>query len=496
MLLKKKLAVALAVVMTAAVSLAGCGGGGETQQPAAEGGTAAAGKTKIVFGGWEDQIMARYLAERYMAEHPDVEIEVFNNGQWLGNENMAKLVAANQMPDIINLENPVYPIQNDWVIDLKPYLDKEGDVDLPENFIKYGTFNDKVVMVPNAVYLFGVMVNKTLLQANNIPIPDYGWTIDEFVDIAKKTTKPGQTIGTTEIEPIMKHLPPQMNDDLGWGAFNEVTRKYQLTPEWLEAANISYDLYKSNATLYERLDANGNPWDYEEGSQERTTIEEARANFLLETLGETDAGTAWRKGKGALWFDFTWGMNFHTNPEYSGFDWDYYPFPVKDKGDVSRPGIVVDSVAITTKCANPDAAWDFLKYMTFDKAGVEARFDIVTNYTKEDAQSRFPGLEETSYFDTLSFSFMPATTDQALIDKWVEFNNAKPGVKYMMSNMDTGFVDGFKVTPGFDEAYHKTIYTVYKEQVLTGQKSASDIIDEVAKLADDITAKAYAALGQ
>jgi multiple sugar transport system substrate-binding protein len=519
---KKYVSAGLALVVTAALALTGCTPATPSTPPPAEPATAApaetpapaseapaseaptetaaepsaASKVKIVSGTWEDQIVGLYMAEKFMALHPDIEVEIFNNGTWLGNENTAKLAAAGQMPDVINLENPVYPIQNNWVINLKPYLDRETNLTLPESFVKYGTFNDQLIMVPNSVFFFGVIVNKTLLAQNNIPIPEYGWTIDEFVNIAKRTTRKGQSIGTTEIQPIPKHLPPQVNDDLGWGAFNEVTKQYQLTPEWVEATNIAVDLYQSGATLYERLDATGLPWDFEEGSAERAAVDERRANFLMEELGETDSGVAFYKGKIALYQDFTWATGFPTNENYTGWEYDWYPFPVKEAGDVSRPGIVVDSIGITTSCQNPDAAYEWLKFLTFGTDGIEARFEIYGNYTKADAQARFPGLAETAYPEAVTYNFMPATTDQALIDRWVEFTDSAPGIKYMMGNMGTGFVDGFKVTPGFDEAYHKTIWKAVEDQVLTGQRSASDIADEVTQLANGITAQAYAALGQ
>lgn len=492
--MKRKLSLVVASLTVLALIMTSCAGNKTKSKETSQ----KKEPVKIVWGGWENKLMALELIERFNKENPDIKVEFFSNGQWLGNEQMSKLVASNQMPDIINLENPVVPVQNDWVIDLKPYLDKDtGSKKLYNNFVKYGTVNNKVIMLPEKIYLWGLFVNKDLLSSYNIPVPGYDWTVDDYVNILKKTTKKGVSIGSNGVNEIMKHLPPQMNDSLGWGSFNEAKKEYELGDEWKYAANVAADLYKSNVSLYEHEDALGVPSNYPEGSKEQKDVNAKREKFMEDTVGEKTDYDAWLKGKAATWMDFSWSLGFDKNAGFGGFDWDYYPFPTKDKGDKSRPGLVVDSLAITTKCKNPDAAFRFLKYLTYDIKGFDDRYDIVKNYNKDKLKEKYKGvLDDTFFNEPLNFGNIPAINDQAIISKWLELNNTKPGVAYMIGNMGTGYVDGFKVTPGFDEAYHKTIEKTVVEQVYTGKKTPEDLAQELQDKANEITKKAFDALNK
>ena len=42
---------------------------------------------------------------KFTEKHPEIKVELAEEGKWLGTEDLAKLAAANKMPDIINVEN-------------------------------------------------------------------------------------------------------------------------------------------------------------------------------------------------------------------------------------------------------------------------------------------------------------------------------------------------------------------------------------------------------
>lgn len=516
--MKRKVIALLMTVAVSATLLAGCGGGddggnaslgnsdGANSSQDADGGEDEGGSEDaeqadgdeivIKYGGWEGNIMIRELAEKFEETHPGVRIEFTLEG-WNGTDKLTELAATGELPDIVNLQEIVTPVQNDWVIDLKPYLDNDPDsASLPESMLKYGTVGDKVIMLPGSMFLFGVAVNKDLLSSYGLDIPDYNWTVDEFVDIVKKTTKAGSSVGLSEVQPLLKHIPPQMNDALGWGSFNEETREYDLGEEYAYAVSVAKDIMDANAAVYERLDALGIPWDFEEGSTERQEIDDARANFVMDLMGETDAWTGFLKGKMACFMAFTYDVaGLKDNPDYSGFDWDFYPVP--GSGENPRTPIVVDSIAITTTCEHPQEAYEFVKFISFSEEGIQARIDIVKNQDMEALKAKYPDRPEADFAYPLVFNQMPVTTNQALIDEWAELNDAKPGISYLLGHLDNGYVDGYKVTPGFDEAYHNTIQKAVREQVLlTGEKSFSDIVDEIQARANEITKEAYSAIGE
>ncbi len=163
------------------------------------------------------------------------------------------------------------------------------------------------------------------------------------------------------------------------------------------------------------------------------------------------------KGNVALWMDFSWGLSFDKNEKYSGFDWDFYPFPVAEKGDIPRPGIVCDSYAISASTKNPEAAFRFIKYLSYDPAAFDDRIEIIENYNKEEAKKKYPNITEDRIPDFLTFDHIPAVNDPTVREKWCNYNNVKPGVKFMLDNLERGYVDGFKFVPDFDTAYHRQL---------------------------------------
>lgn len=491
-MMKRKLALVLAALLAVnTLALTSCGEDKGTSSSEAD------NKEKepvtITYGGWEGDLMMNELVRKFTEreENKHINIEIAGLG-WVGNEKLTELAATDSMPDIINLENPFIPMQNDWVIDLKPYYEKDEQKDnLPQNFLKYGTINDKMVMIPSAIYIKGIFLNKTLLEKNNVPVPDFDWTVEEYIDVLQKTTKAGESIGATAID-MVSDLPAQMNDEIGCCSYNEKTQTWDLGANFQEAVGLQKELVDMKVSINEQLDVLGNPWNYEEGSTEYNDVVAKREAKAQELVGETDVWEAFLKGKMAASIAFTYDV-LDAYPSYNGWDWDLYPTPVKEKGDVARPAIVVDSIAIASSCENPDAAWQFARYLSFADEIIDDRIEICKEQDMEVLQERYPELYEANpaAFDyKLSYPMMPATTNQESIDKWSEFNNAKPGVKTMFSRLDTGYVDGFKVTPGFSDAYFNTINKAITEEVYTGNKSIADIAPELEEKANAFTKEA------
>lgn len=494
-----RLTAIITVIMVFMVLLAGCGSKStdtndkslETTAVGEQTATPAPVETKepvvIKWATWENIIMAKEMAAKFNERNKDIKVEIDDFGGWFGNDQLTKRAASGEMPDVFNVENPSIPIQNKWVLDLKPYLDKETDKKFYDNFVATGTFEGKVVMLPSYIFVNGMVVNKSLLKANNLPIPEYGWTLDEYKDIVTKTTK-GKTIGTNSVADLMKHIPSQINDSLGWGCWDG--SKYVLGDEWKYAVDFTKDLFDKKVAIWQ-LTEHINPWDKPEGAERDAAFKQI-ADIYKDKFGEESDWNVYMKGNVATWLEFSWGIGFDKDPAFGGWEWDFYPFPVKDKGDVSRPGIVSDSLAISSSAKNPDEAFRLIKYLSYDPAAYDDRVDIIKNYKKEDAMVKYADISADRFSDTLIFNHIPAINDQSVRDKWGELNGIKPGLKYIINNLDKGYIDGFKFVPDFDNAYHKTIEKTVREQVFTGKKTAADLSAELEKKANDMTQTAIA----
>jgi multiple sugar transport system substrate-binding protein len=448
----------------------------------------------IVYGGWANKILMHELADKFNAANPHIIVEIIDDTEWLGNENLTKRAATNNMPDIIAIENPTIPIQNNWLLDLKPYLDADAEMKISQNLLEYGTFNDKILYVPSDIFISGILLNKDLLSSYNIPIPNYDWTMDEYVDILKNSTRNG-TIGVNTVNDIIKHYPAQMNPDLGWASYNEKTNLFQLDQDWISTMDMVRDLYDSKVSVYETLEQIGNLRKLEADSDAHAELTSVREAYLLDNFNETDSAHIWFRGKSATWFEFTWSMNLVGNPNYSGFEYDFYPIPVKNKGDEARPGIIVDSLGITASSKHPKEAFEFLKYITYSVEGFNDKVDIIENYD-ESVRAKYTQFPENLFQEPLILTSIPPIDDATVTDTWIRVNNAKPGLKYVIERMDTAYVDGLKVTPGYIEAFNELIEQAILNDILPGSKRAVDMASELENRANEISTAARESLLQ
>lgn len=59
----------------------------------------------LTLASWEVNALKAPWMAKFTEKHPEIKVELAEEGKWLGTEDLAKLAAANKMPDIINVEN-------------------------------------------------------------------------------------------------------------------------------------------------------------------------------------------------------------------------------------------------------------------------------------------------------------------------------------------------------------------------------------------------------
>ena len=90
---------------------------------------------------------------KFTEKHPEIKVELAEEGKWLGTEDLAKLAAANKMPDIINVENIYTPVKNNWLMDISSYYQNDPDkAAIYENFIEFGSIGGKLYVLPSNVF--------------------------------------------------------------------------------------------------------------------------------------------------------------------------------------------------------------------------------------------------------------------------------------------------------------------------------------------------------
>ena len=467
-----------------AISAAGCGTKDNSSGADGE-------QITLSVASWENNVLKKEWFAKFTEKHPNIKIELAEEGKWLGTEDLAELAAANKMPDIINLENIYTPVKNDWLLDLTDYYQNDKDKDvIYQNFIEFGSIGDKLYALPSNVFFHGIKVNLTLLEDLNIPKPGYDWTIDDFMNILEKASVKGESIGTNNIIWLMKHLPAQMNDDLGWATYSYENRKYSLGQEWIDTVNMMKEIVDKEYVLWENIDKFGLPTDFEEGSAEYDSVVEKRNNYLLEAVGTTEV--PWPLGKVAMQEDFSWTLRFDkTDPSYTGFEWDYYPFPAATEGDVSRPGLSADYYGITTSCKNPDAAWELIKYLSYDIEGFRDKVNIINSYDKTAMAEKYPEL--TDIPDTLESLSLPPINNPEAVELWKSMDvGYKPGLDYMLENFERGYVDCWRIVPEYSNVWESLVTTRVNQDILyTGSKTAADLAKDLEATINSTTEMAW-----
>lgn len=487
----KKIARLLSVLCAATLVAgfaAGCAPGAEDSTPGGDDGQET---VTITLASWETNALKAPWMDKFMEDHPNIKVELAEEGKWLGTEDLAQLAAASKMPDIINVENIYTPVKNNWLIDLSSYYEADENKAIYENFIEFGSIGDKLYVLPSNVFLHGIKVNLTLLEDLNIERPGYDWTIDEFMDIMEAASVPGESIGANNIIWLMKHLPAQMNDDLGWATYNYETQQYSLGSEWIETVNMMKTIVDRDYVIWENIDAMGLPANFEEGSAEQEALIEQRNDYLMQTVGTTE--NPWPLGRVAFQEDFSWTLRFDkTDPAYTGFEWDYYPFPSSGEGDVSRPGLSVDYYGITTSCENPDAAWELIRYMSYDLEGFRDKVDIINNYDKAATAEKYPEIA-ADLPDAIESLSLPPINDPEAIELWKSMDvGYKPGIDYMLENFGRGYVDCWRIVPEYSNTWETLVTNQVTQNILyTGSQTAADIAQTLQDTINSTTERAW-----
>lgn len=209
----------LALGITAAVVLTGCGSNGGSNSNSAAGNTsnnsaatttnntsatanntASSGNTeqkevKLRVGTWEGGDGAKLqeqIAGNYMKDHGNVKISIESVPDQYGTKLLTQ-IAAGEAPDIFQIgDGDVSMFMKKGALeDLTPYIQGANGVNLDDYYqsvLDVGKLDGKYYTMPKDYSDIAVYYNKKMFDAAGIPYPQTGWTWDQFYDTAKKLT--------------------------------------------------------------------------------------------------------------------------------------------------------------------------------------------------------------------------------------------------------------------------------------------------------------------
>lgn len=478
------------IIMVAMIFLVGCNGGGETETDywdADNNGIPDWQEKEITltYASWQhtdlDSVTIESLMiDAFMEKYPNITVEMVSVGEdWEWEQNIIALAEAH------TVENPTFPdvqlirrlqtlLPYNFLADLGPMYDHDPDTKyIFEHLKNSGVFREGRYAIPTYIYPQLWIVNKDLLEEQDIAMPSYDWSWEEMEAIAKAVNnETTHIIGLYGIQDVYKYesgatpfimeLPKVLKlktDPVAaksWGAMGFDGTKFNFTDDvYLQAMNkLATALDEGWCKL--GLDADTKLSYYGDESIELT-----------------------KQGKVAIWRQESWAFkNYMKTLE---FEWDVYPGP----GGVT--GGNTDIMGVSSLCQHKQAAYQLVKWMSFSEEGILTRFRLFTEY----------GNEVFMQANNYPFPIVDYGIDNTGVNKiWSSIPYGASALGFTSPEFLEGLRNGAfllnKETVGFGEA--KYVVDEYLKTIYSGENTFSALRETIQNDAMTEMSKAKAAV--
>lgn len=444
--MKKRIAILLAFVLTV-FALVGCsentasqGSKGdsrtedESQETANSAGTKeedvknnaryeVSGKVVVAFneGRSTDTYM---LLKNFNKYYPNIEVELLPY-DISTSEFLTAQAATGTMPDVVfdDATEFYYYVSQGWVHPLNDLIGEDEDFAyIPQPILDSYTYGDKLYALPMQAHFNTIFFNLDLADRLNVDVPELDWSPQDYAELLKKATTTEYS-GTEILWGIDEALAGTMStsSDASLYGFNIAEKKFETSKTWVDAVNLMVEL-----RAYPGLEA----WSL------RNSNVDGDSNDYVKKFGQgnlEDTHMAFKMGKILTDPKGTWDVTWLKELP---FEWELLPFPQGDDAKGHLP-MHVDGSWVTSTAQNVEAAYEFVRYVTFSKEGNLERI----------------GMYETGDTDeyTLNEAFyIPTTNQPEVAERFKGLENVTPGIAYMYDNMNNSFrADLGKFVPGY-----------------------------------------------
>jgi len=353
-------------------------------------------------GTEEENNIQRQLVAAYMEANPDVTIEFVDmsgDGRW--DEKLTNLAARGELPDVFMADNTPYYIQNGWAADLSAWVAEDADwADVPQVLKDAVTYSDSVLGVPTAQFVLGYFVNQDLFEAANLDAPVYGTSVEDFIAATTALTDVQQgVLGLDEMEFILGWYPSTQDSSLQWFGF--------------DGSHMNYNSDAFKAAVNTAIELQGHTWQGLSEDQRTAFTSQGPWELFL----NQESGVRWDGG---------WAIPSYA--ENASFNWDFMGIPGGNQA------MVTDILVVSASSANPEAAYDFARWMSFSSEG----------YAREAELATAAGVVPTR---------MPVAVNAESIDLYLSFVGDRPGLRQALENLDGSIIESLaKIVPGYVNA--------------------------------------------
>ena len=278
------------------------------------------------------------IVDAFHAANPDITVKV-DVSDWEPYWDKLKTgIAGGAAPDVFAMDGPLFPDyqSRDVLLDLKPYIDRDGyDLgQLADQAVADFTTPDGQFGLPRDLNVVALYYNKKMFDAAGIPYPDDTWDWAKLVEVAKQLT--------------IRDAAGKVSQ---WGLYTETTdmENYWSELVWQNGGDIISADHKTSLVASDQA-AGGFQFLQDLVWKDKVVPETA--------LWPADSGDAFEQGKAAMEANGSWLVATH---QAAGLDFGIAPLP---KGPAGRATSINPTGAVVYKNSkNPDAAWQFVKYL-------------------------------------------------------------------------------------------------------------------------------------
>lgn len=363
--------------------------------------------TVIRYANWnvgteEENNIQRQLIAAYVEAHPGVTVEFVDmsgDGRW--DEKLTNLAARGELPDVWMADNTPYYVQNGWAADLTEWVAEDADwANVPQALKDAVSYGDAVLGLPSAQFVMGYFVNLDVFESANLDAPVYGVALEDFISATTSLTDVQQgVLGLDEMEFILGWYPNTQDSNLKWFSFDG------------EHMNYNSDAFKNAVNT--ALELKVHTWQGLSDDQKPAFTSQGPWELFL----NQESGVRWDGG---------WSIpGLASN---ATFNWDFMGIPGGNQA------MVADILVVSSTSANPEAAYDFAKWMSISSEG----------YAKEAELTQAAGGVPTR---------MPVTASAENIDLYLSFVGDRPGLRQALENLDNSMLESLaKIVPGYVNA--------------------------------------------
>jgi len=348
--------VALLILAMLAAACSSSGGGGGSGSPSGSSGSSSSSgsgsgsssssdkKVTLRLGTWEGGSgleLQQKIAQNYMAEHPNVTIEIEAVPDQYGTKILTQ-IASGDAPDIFQIGDGDVRMfmEKGALLDLTPFIEGSNGIDLNDYYtsvLDVGKVDGKYYTMPKDYSNVAVYYNKKLFDEANVPYPQPGWTWDDFRETALKLTKrEGDRItqwGANLPGSWLRAMLPLINS-YGGSVISPDGEKfvgYMNSEETLKALQFYRDMYFKDKIAPSAID-----------SQSYQGVDLFQAGIV------------------AMHITGRWPVvNYKEDPN---LDFGVVQMPVGPAGPANT--LCYAGFGIYSQTKHPEEAWDYLKYLT------------------------------------------------------------------------------------------------------------------------------------